>query len=159
VAFVPADVVRAEHALERLFRLTANRKMQPKQTAAVGADVSRAGYAVLRCVDEAGELTLGDVARECAMDPAAAGRQVKALEDDGFVTRTTCEHDGRVVVVRLTPAGTKVYRRIVEFRTGYMTAVLTRWSADDRATLARLVDRLVDDLRHVPFRTNGNGVR
>jgi len=159
VASVPADVVAAEHALERLFRLTANRKMQPKQTAAVGADVSRAGYAVLRCVDEAGELTLGDVARECVMDPAAAGRQVKALEDDGFVTRTPSERDARAVVVRLTPAGAKFYRRIAEFRTGYMTDVLTRWSEDDRVTLARLVDRLVDDLKHVPFRTNGNGTR
>ncbi len=156
MAPVPADVVAAEHALERLFRLTANRKMQPKQTATVGADVSRAGYAVLRCVDEAGEITLGDVARECAMDPAAAGRQVKGLQDDGLLTRTSCERDGRVVVVRLTAEGMKVYRRIVEFRTGYMTDVLTRWSQEDRTTLSQLVDRLVDDLKHVPFRTNGS---
>jgi DNA-binding MarR family transcriptional regulator len=152
---VPADVVAAEHALERLFRLTANRKMQPKQTAVVGADVSRAGYAVLRCVDEAGELTLGDVARESAMDPAAAGRQVKVLENEGLLTRTACEEDGRVVVVRLTPKGAKIYRRIVEFRLGYLTEVLTRWSPKDRTALARLVDNLVDDLKHVPFR-NGN---
>jgi DNA-binding MarR family transcriptional regulator len=157
---VPADVIAAEHALERLFRLTANRKMQPKQTAAVGADVSRAGYAVLRCVEEARELTLGDIARECAMDPAAAGRQVKALESEGLLTRTASDDDGRVVVVRLTSEGAKVYHRIVEFRIGYLTDVLTQWSPKDRTALARLVDRLVDDFKHVPFRNgNGNGRR
>src|SRR3954468_13168389 len=78
-----ADAEAAEHALERLFRLNANRRLQPQQTASVGVDVSRVGYAILRSVDEAGELTLGEVARECSMDPAAVSRQVKLLEDEG----------------------------------------------------------------------------
>jgi DNA-binding MarR family transcriptional regulator len=153
------EVLAAEHALERLFRLTANRRMQPRQAMAVGADVSRAGYAVLRCVEEAGELTLGDVARECVMAPAAAGRQVKALEEDGFLQRKACNDDGRVTVVRLTREGRAVYRRIVDFRASYMSEVLSGWSARDRAALARLVNRLVDDLTHVPFRRNSNGKR
>jgi DNA-binding MarR family transcriptional regulator len=154
---VSEDVVQAERALERLFRLTANRKMQPKQTAAVGADVSRAGYAVLRCVEAAGELTLGDIAAECAMDPAAVSRQVRVLEVDGMLRRATHEDDARVTVVTLTPTGRKVYRRIVEFRTSYMTEVLAGWSAADRDTLARLVNRLVDDFTSVPFRVRKNG--
>jgi DNA-binding MarR family transcriptional regulator len=151
------DVAAAERALERLFRLTANRRMQSKQTAAVGADVSRAGYAVLRCL-ESGEMSLGDLARDCAMDPAAAGRQVKLLEDDGLLSRTPSVDDARVTVVRLTGDGRKVYRRIVQFRTDYMAEVLGSWPASDRATLARLVDRLVDDLQSVPFRSR-NGRR
>jgi len=147
-----ADVAAAEHALERLFRLTNSRKMHTRQTAAVGADVTRAGYAVLRCLDEAGELSLGDVARECSMDPAAAGRQVNALEDDGFVVRRVSADDARVTVVRLTRAGEAVYRRIVAVRTAYMTEVLAGWSQRDRAALVRLVDRLVDDLKAARFR-------
>jgi DNA-binding MarR family transcriptional regulator len=151
------DVAAAERALERLFRLTANRRMQSKQTAAVGADVTRAGYALMRCL-ERGELSLGDLARDCAMDPAAAGRQVKLLEDDGLLARESSADDARVTVVRLTADGRKVYRRIVQFRTDYMAEVLASWSPSDRATLARLVDRLVDDLKSVPFRSN-NGIR
>ncbi|HWS46415.1 MAG TPA: MarR family transcriptional regulator, partial [Acidimicrobiia bacterium] len=79
MARVRDDVADAEHALERLFRLTMNRKVHTKQTAAIGADVTRAGYAVLRCIQEAGEPSLGEIARECSMDPAATSRQVKAL--------------------------------------------------------------------------------
>jgi DNA-binding MarR family transcriptional regulator len=155
---VPGDVAAAERALERLFRLTANRRMQSKQTAVVGADVTRAGYAVLRCLD-AGEMSLGDLARDCAMDPAAAGRQVKLLEDEGLIVRKPSPDDGRVAMARLTPNGRKVYRRIVQFRTDYMAEVLAGWSRSDRATLARLVDRLVDDLQSVPFRSNNGRAR
>ena len=152
MARVRDDVADAEHALERLFRLTMKRKVHTKQTAAIGADVTRAGYAVLRCIQEAGEPSLGEIARECSMDPAATSRQVKALENDGFVERRPTTGDGRVTVVRLTRDGRDVYRRIVETRTAYMSEVLAQWSAQDRATLARLVDRLVDDLKTVRFR-------
>jgi DNA-binding MarR family transcriptional regulator len=145
------NIADAEHALERLFRLTMNRKVHTKQSTAVGADVTRAGYAVLRCIDEAGSPSLGEIARECSMDPAAAGRQVKTLEGDGFVERYATTDDGRVTVVRLTRAGREVYRRIVGIRHAYMGDVLAEWSAADRATLARLVDRLVDDLRIARF--------
>ncbi|MCU1487724.1 MAG: MarR family transcriptional regulator [Actinomycetia bacterium] len=146
-----ADIAAAERALERLFRLTVNRKVHTKQTAAIGTDVTRAGYAVLRSIDEAGELSLGELARQCSMDPAAAGRQVKALEDDGLVEREPGE-DARVTVVRLTDRGCDVYERIVAVRNAHMTDVLSAWTAADREALARLVDRLVDDLKAVPFR-------
>jgi len=145
------DVAAAERALERLFRLTMNRKVHTRQTAAVGADVTRAGYAILRCLDESGALPLSDVARACSMDTAAASRQVKVLEADGFVERSTAPDDGRVSILRLTRSGRAVYRRIVSVREAYMSDVLGRWSATDRATLTRLVDRLVDDLQTVPF--------
>jgi len=146
------DVAAAEHALERLFRLTNSRKMHVRQAAAVGAEVTRAGYAILRCLTEGGPLSLGEIGRECSMDPAAASRQVKALEDEGFVARRVSPEDARVTVLRLTPAGRAVYRRIVTVRIEYMTEVLAAWPARDRATLVRLVDRLVDDLKAVRFR-------
>jgi hypothetical protein len=53
-----------------------------------------------------------------------------------------------------------VYRRIVEVRRAYMRDVLSDWSVGDRATLARLVDRLVDDLNAVRFQpAAARGVR
>lgn len=147
-----AEVEDVERALEGLFRLTVSRKVHTRQAAAVGAVVTRAGYAVLRCVDGAGELSLGALARQCSMDPAAAGRQVRALEDDGLVVRAPGDTDGRVTVVRLTDHGRDLYRRIVGVRTAHMTKVLADWPATDRQALVRLVDRLVDDLQAVPFR-------
>ena len=95
---------------------------------------------------------MGNLARECSMDPAAAGRQVRALEEEGLVTRGPTGDDGRVIVVRLTDRGRDIYGRIVSIRTTHMSEVLASWSSAERVELARLVGRLVDDLKSVPFR-------
>ena len=142
----------AERALERLFRLAMGRKVHTRQSAAVGAVVTRAGYAILRSLDEHGDLTMGELAHHASMDPAATGRQVKGLERDGLVTRSTASGDARSTIVRPTGAGRDVYRRIVAVRTEHMEEVRASWPPADRTALARLVDRLVDDLRAVPFR-------
>jgi DNA-binding MarR family transcriptional regulator len=143
-----------EQALERLYRLTSSRKANSRQAAAVGTVVARAGYNVLRCVHDARHVSLGEIAQHLSMDPAAAGRQVRSLEQDGLVVRSTDKTDARVTNVALTPRGREVYRRIVTVRTGHLRDVLSAWSPDDCVALATLLDRLVDDLRSVPFRSN-----
>lgn len=146
------DTAAAEEALERLFRLTGGRKMYARQSAAVGVLVTRAGYAILRTLDQDGPLSTGDLAKSCTMDPGAAVRQVTSLVDDGLVKRSTHPDDARVTVVALTEAGRDVYRRIVEVRTAHLDEVLAEWSDSDRAQLTELVGRLVEDLRSVPFK-------
>lgn len=145
------DVAAAEEVLERLFRLSAGRAMLARQSEMVGAEVTRGGYAVLRVVEQAGELSMGELARQCWMDPAAAGRQVRALEADGLVERATAADDGRVTVVRLSERGRDVYRRLVGVRSEHMSRVLAAWPDADRVALARLVGRLIDDLLATPF--------
>lgn len=135
-----------ERALERLFRLSMGRREQALQSAAVGVEVTRAGYAVLRSLDDAGHSTMGELARTCAMDPASAARQVQALVDHGLVERAPGESDRRVSIVRLTPEGRRAYRKIVELRIRIMDEVLAEWPVAEREQLAALVERLVDDL-------------
>ena len=149
------DVTEAERALEGLFRLSMSRRVHDRQTAAVGVSVTRAGYAVLRCLDGAGESTMGDLARSCVMDPAAAARLVKTLESDGLVERASAGDDARFVRVRLTADGRDIYRHVVDVRVDYLRKVLADWSPQDRAELVRLVDRLVGDLATVPFHPAG----
>ena len=107
------DVTEVERALERLFRMSAGRRLHDRQAAEVGAVVTRAGYAVLRVLDDEGELSLGDLAARSVMDAAATGRQVRQLEADGFVERRPGADDARVTFVRTTPSGRRTYRKIV----------------------------------------------
>jgi len=86
------------------------------------------------------------------MDPAAAGRQVRKLQDDDLIERSAGTDDARMIVVRLAPRGAEVYRRIAAMRTAHMGDVLAAWSGADRTALVRLVGRLVDDLETTPFR-------
>ena len=140
-----------ERALEQLLRLNASRKVHARQVAAAGVRVSAPGLALLRRIQEEGPLSLGELARRTEMDPAATGRQIRALEDEGFVRRDSSADDGRVTVVRVTPAGREARRRIDEVMGSHMEGVLATWSDADRSDLARLLTRLVDDLRSAQY--------
>ncbi len=141
-----------QRALETLFRLNASRKVHARQAAAAGVVVSQPGVTLLRRIDDAGPSSLGELARLTHMDPAAAGRQVRQLEEEGLVRRSPSAADGRVTVVELTPRGRAVSRRITRVRDQHMADVLTQWSSRDRAELARLLARFVDDLRAERYR-------
>jgi len=142
-----------ERALEMLFRLNASRKVHARQAAAAGVVISQPGFVLLRRIQEEGPSSLGELAKVTDMDPAATGRQIRQLEAEGLVTRGSSAGDGRVTVVRVTPKGRAIRRRIAEVRDRHMEDVLDTWSATDRASLARLLGRLVDDLRSVHYRT------
>ena len=140
-----------ERALEQLLRLNASRKVHARQVAAAGVRISAPGLTLLRRIQEEGPLPLGELARRTEMDPAATGRQIRQLEDAGFVQRDPSAEDGRVTVVRVTPAGREARRRIGEVVGSHMEGVLATWSAGDRSELARLLTRLVADLRSAQY--------
>ncbi len=142
--------IALERALEGLFRLGANRRFDSQQAEAIGATVTRAGYAVLRSLSDHGTLTLRDVAEAAAMDAATASRQVGSLVDEGLVSRRTAADDARSIDLELTARGRDVYERIVRYRLAHLANVLEGWPDRDRATLARLVDSLVERLGATP---------
>lgn len=145
--------VALERALEELFRLGANKRFNHHQAIAVGAVVTRAGYAALRSLHDHGSLSVRRLADACAMDAATASRQLMPLVDAGLVERRGAESDLRQVVLRLTPRGREVYARIVDYRLGQLTSVLETWTEEDRERLASLVSRLAGDLARLPRET------
>jgi DNA-binding MarR family transcriptional regulator len=141
-----AEDVTLERALEGLFRMSGNRRFDARQTEAVGASVTRAGYALLRSLADNGPLSLRALAEASRMDTATASRQINQLVDDELVQREAGENDGRVVVLTLTRRGRQVYQRIVAYRLAHLSRVLDGWTDKDRRTLGTLVNRLTEDL-------------
>jgi DNA-binding MarR family transcriptional regulator len=151
----PTDVdqdvdAELERALEGLFRLGGNRRFDQHQAIAVGAVVTRAGYAVLRSLFDHGTLSVRRLAEACAMDAATASRQLMPLVEEGLVSRRSASDDARRVELSLTPRGREVYARIVDYRLGQLKSVLSDWSQEDRARLATLATRLARDLARLP---------
>jgi DNA-binding MarR family transcriptional regulator len=146
------DLARTQRALEQLDRLRASRNGHAALAAAAGVDLSRPAYALLRRIDEHGAAPLGELARATGMDAASTGRQVRKLEQLGFVHRTPSTADARVVVVAITPAGQRARRRVADVLEAHLRDVLDRWSAADRRALGDLLQRLVDDFRDIQFR-------
>jgi len=155
----PIEDVALERALEGLFRLGANRRFEARQAAAVAAVVTRAGYAVLRCLCDLGTLSARELAEAAAMDQATASRQLVPLVAAGLVRRAVAEGDARSVELSLTPRGRAVYEGIVRYRLAHLAGVLEGWSKQDRAVLARLVERLVRDLGRPPHGASARGAR
>jgi DNA-binding MarR family transcriptional regulator len=146
------DLEAVRRPLVQLFRLGASRKVHARQAAAAGASVSAPGAVLLAALVEAGPLSLSELAQEAAMDPGAASRQVKVLEADGLVERSGRAGDARVQVLRATPAGRRLRKRVADVQDRHMADVLDGWSAADREQLATLLQRFVDDLRSVEYR-------
>ena len=148
------DLAAIERALEQLLRLYASRKVHARRSAAAGVMITQQGYLLLRRLQEDGDLPMGELARITQMDPAATGRQVRQLEEDGLVTRTKGADDGRVVVVKVTARGAAVRQRLSTVGEDHMSDVLADWPLEDRTQLASLLPRFVVGLRGVPFRSS-----
>ncbi len=151
-----AELDPVERAIERLLRLYASRKVHARRAAAAGVAISQPGFSLLRRLQEEGALSIGELARLTQMDPAAAGRQIRLLEDEGLVMRTKDSEDGRVIVVCVTPNGAEVRRRMGAVGERHMTDVFADWSPADRQQLAVLLPRFVEGLQSVPFRTDAD---
>ncbi len=149
------DLDAIERAIEQLLRLYSSRKVHAQRAAAAGAAISQPGFSLLRRLQEEGELAIGELARLTQMDPAAAGRQIRLLQQDGLVERTRDTEDGRVVVVRVTPEGAKVRHRLGMVGERHLADVLSDWSVTDCRQLATLLPRFVGGLRRVPYRSVG----
>ena len=152
------DLARTQRALEQLDRLRASRNGHAALATAARVDLSRPAYALLRRIDEHGPAPLGELARATGMDAASTGRQVRKLEELGFVDRVPAQADARVVVVEITATGRDARRRIADVLEAHLRDALDRWSPDDRRLLGDLLQRLVDDFRDIEFR-NPNRVR
>jgi DNA-binding MarR family transcriptional regulator len=148
-----SDIDVLQGSLEKFLRLNASRRVHAKQAAAAGVVISQPGYLLLRRIQEDGPVSLGDLARMTDMDPAAAGRQVRQLEDEGLVTRSAREGDGRVSLVSVTMKGAAARRRIAAVLEAHLCDVLEQWSPRDRHRFAVLLDRFVEDSRATPYRS------
>jgi DNA-binding MarR family transcriptional regulator len=138
--------IAVERALEGLFRMVGNRRFDARQSATIGAVVTRAGYALLRSLSDHGPLGLRALADVSYMDAATASRQVNQLVDEELVRRQADANDARAVVLSLTDLGRDVYERVVAYRLDHLAKVLTDWTDEDRGLLAVLVNRLAADL-------------
>jgi DNA-binding MarR family transcriptional regulator len=107
--------------------------------------ISVAHYAILKVLGEAQAataLTNVELARRCFISAPSASELVRALVSTGLVERKANEHDGRLVMLRLTARGRRVLRGATDISTTYQGAVLRDFSADDQRTLLELLHRL-----------------
>lgn len=101
--------------------------------------LDRPAYQALwRIVDE-GPLRLTALAGLVEVDLSVVSRQVRALEDAGFVERTPDPADARAALVSATPVGLTAFRETQRQRTQVLDEVLGGWPEQDREEFVRLL--------------------
>jgi DNA-binding MarR family transcriptional regulator len=140
-----------EAALNGLQRLLSTRGAFTYQAAAAGIHLSQQSMQVLRAVADEPGRQVNEVARAARMDVGAVSRQLRVLEDDGLVARRTSPGNASVVLVDVTEPGSELARRFRDAGHRHLGAALAEWTPAERAELARLLERLVHDLRATPW--------
>jgi DNA-binding MarR family transcriptional regulator len=94
-------------------------------------------YAVLAEIDQKGELSASDLAREIGMTPQTVNVLVQGLATSGLLRRDPHPTHGRILLASLTPAGRKALKHGVEVALGVQDQLLSSVPASERPKLLR----------------------
>lgn len=90
------------------------------------------------------DLSAGEVAERSAMDKVAVSRGVSTLLASRRLMRSYDKGDRRRSMLRLSPTGYAVYKRVAPMALRYEKALLDSLNATDRRTLGRIIDVLTE---------------
>ena len=148
---VDEHVVAVEAAVAALYRLANNPTIAKERQRRLGTDLSPTALELLRRVDDHGPVTVTRLAGLMGMSLATTSRTTTDLESRGLLTRQRDPRDGRVARFVTSAKGRKARARFQESTQRDLASVLDRWDADDRARLAELFTRLMDEMVHGPL--------
>ncbi|NED74867.1 MarR family transcriptional regulator [Streptomyces sp. SID9944] len=132
--------------LARLRAVTMWLSRQMREPSAAETSITPSRYSTLWTVDMFGPLRMTDLARLEKVSKSSVTRIVSNLSADGLVCVTPDAHDGRSLLVALTPQGKKVLAATSERTDAFFLTRLADFSAAEKVMLGAavmLLERLV----------------
>jgi DNA-binding MarR family transcriptional regulator len=108
--------------------------------------LDRPAYQALWRIVEEGPMRSTALAKLIGIDLSVVSRQVKFLEEVGFVRRQPDPLDARAALVSATESGQSALELSRSKRTEVLDEVLEDWSQQDRDELVRLLGRFNSEL-------------
>jgi len=126
--------------------------------------ISGSQWGVLRTLHRSEEeglraLRLTDLGDRLLVRPPSVTRVVDRLHRMGLVRRSASSVDQRAKLVKLTPGGQRLVRRVLRGHSAQVEDVLSALSAADQERLRSLLDRLSFHLHSMAERSGGDGRR
>ncbi|MPY60683.1 MarR family winged helix-turn-helix transcriptional regulator [Streptomyces spongiae] len=144
-ASVHEPVVEIERVLTRVTYLASRARQHERLMAAAGLTLDRAAVAILRHLAESEPSRPGVLAVRLSVEASHVTRQLRQLEQAGYVIRVADPDDRRAQQIQLTEAGLATADRIREASRQGMLMALADWPDEDLRRLAELFERLVGD--------------
>lgn len=107
-------------------------------------------WRILLALYRSGECSQKQLARELPMDPASLTRQIKTIEQMGWVERHTDPADNRLTNVALTPSGRNAVQDMLPRRTAFIENIFEDLSVEQLADLSAMLHTLEERLRREP---------
>jgi DNA-binding MarR family transcriptional regulator len=123
--------------------MVAVRRSQSRRALSRHMAVDPAVFAVLDAVEERGPSSVTELASVLGVDQPRASRLVAKAVDEGFLARQADQSDGRRSLVSLTASGRTQVDAAHSSRQEVFARAMAEWSADERATFARLLTAFV----------------
>ena len=108
--------------------------------------LDRPAYQALLRIVEDGPLRSTTLAKLVGVDLSVVSRQVKSLEDVGFVQRAADPADARAALVSATESGESALALARVKRTEVLDEVLDGWPDEDKDAFVRLLTRFTSEL-------------
>jgi DNA-binding MarR family transcriptional regulator len=140
----PPDLEVIAEAMRQMAYLFTRYRYHNRIQAATGVPLARAAVAVLLTLAHNPPMRIGELAGHMDVEPPHVTRQVRLLENAGYVTRSPDPEDRRAQTVHLTASGRRVAERIRQAGLGILRDVLEGWSDEDVHRFAGLFRRIVD---------------
>src|SRR5215475_407896 len=102
------------------------------------------GFRVLFWIWLLGPLEPREIATLASASRASISSALNTLERDGFVVRSRTSSDRRLVTVELTELGSSRIQEAFRATNARERELMARFDADERATLAQLLGRLLE---------------
>ncbi len=132
------------------YRLAVLAEAVSRSVAAVYAarfDLTRDEWRLLAMLGETGRIQAAEAAQRTTLDKMQASRALRSLETRGLVAREVDASDRRHVLVRLSPAGRRLYGQVAPMAEARERFLLQALDDDERAALDRILDKLLQRAR------------
>jgi DNA-binding MarR family transcriptional regulator len=139
------DLIRIERGLGQIGYLINRVKRHEWIRSSSGIPIDRAAAVVLRRLVEFAPIRPGELAGLLEVEAPHVTRQVRRLEDLGYVEQISDVNDRRAQLITLTPSGRAAARRIRDASRDALAKALTDWEPGELHELADLFTRMVDD--------------
>lgn len=132
------------------YRLHQVNKITDKASADAYAQMFALPVGEARCLAAIGNfapLSVNQLAARANLDKAQASRAAQALVERGLVAKEASAADARGVVLELTPAGRRLWTRVMRLIAQRNEEIFGCLSAAEQRQLAALLDRVLDHAR------------
>jgi DNA-binding MarR family transcriptional regulator len=106
-------------------------------------------WRAMMAIGATAESIVREVAEMADLDYAAASKSVRVLEQRGFVSVEQTSGRGRAAIVRLTPEGAVVYKKLQDAARRRQTKLIDAFEADEVDVLWALLRRVEQQVPHM----------